>query len=280
MILMKINGSTVNYMNSNIISISLVLYKNELSEITSFLESLKKNKLNFFLYVIDNSPSDILRPLFIQSNYEYIFLNKNIGYGKAHNIGIQKSIKEEFKYHLVVNPDILFFEDSLQIIYNYMEQNLDVVQIMPKILYTNNEIQNLCKLLPKPFDLFRRRFLKNIKVFKSNYELPEFNYDLIQEVPSLSGCFMFFRNEKLSIIKGFDSRFFMYMEDIDITRRISKFGKTIYFPETYVFHKYKKQSYGLNRLLLAHIVSSIKYFNKWGWFFDKERDKINSKISY
>lgn len=95
------------------------------------------------------------------------------------------------------------------------------------------------------------------------------------EVPYLSGCFMFIRTKVLEKVGLFDERFFMYLEDTDLSRRIHKISKTIYYPYVHIYHEYGKGSYKNLKLLKYHIDSAIKYFNKWGWFFDKERDFIN-----
>lgn len=90
----------------------------------------------------------------------YIFNNANLGFGKGHNIALRKSIEENISYHLVLNPDVYFEEGVLEELYNFMEENQDVGLVMPKVLYSDGRLQHLCKLLPTPFDLFGRRFLK------------------------------------------------------------------------------------------------------------------------
>jgi hypothetical protein len=73
----------------------------------------------------------------------------------------------------------------------------------------------------------------------------------------------------------FDERYFMYMEDVDLCRRIHRRFRTIYFPEVAIYHRYAKGSYRSFRLMMHHIVSALLYFHKWGWFFDPERVDIN-----
>ena len=75
---------------------------------------------------------------------------------------------------------------------------------------------------------------------------------------------------------GFDERFFMYAEDLDLCRRIGEVAKTIYYPVVSIFHEYGKGSYKNRKLLKYHICSVIKYFNKWGWWFDSKRTKRNN----
>lgn len=75
---------------------------------------------------------------------------------------------------------------------------------------------------------------------------------------------------------GFDERYFMYMEDVDLVRRLGRLGKTLYAPQVHIVHEYAKGSYGNKKLLVFHLKSGLRYFNKWGWFFDEERRKKNA----
>ena len=140
----------------------------------------------------------------------------------------------------------------------------------------------MCKLLPGPFDLVLRRskskILKNIfKQRYENYELKNAGYNDIMDVPHLSGCFMFIRRNVLEEVGLFDERFFMYMEDVDLSRRIHKYFRTVYWPEVTVYHKCARDSYVSIDAFNYHVFSAFKYFNKWGWFFDRERKKVNKK---
>ena len=162
-----------------------------------------------------------------------------------------------------------------------MDGHPEVGQVMPKVFYPNGELQYLCKLLPTPMDLLCRRFIpykKYIEKRNNRYELRFTDYDSIMEVPSLSGCFMFIRTDVLKEIGGFDERFFMYAEDIDLCRRIGKVSRTIYYPLVSIYHEYEKGSYKNRKLFKYHICSVIKYFNKWGWLFDSERKERNNRI--
>lgn len=77
---------------------------------------------------------------------------------------------------------------------------------------------------------------------------------------------------------AFDQRLFMYMEDVDLCRRIHKYFRTVFYPDAQVYHQNGQGSYKNLLLLKHHIFSAIKYFNKWGWFVDEERKSINRKI--
>ncbi len=264
------------------ITISIVIYQTKKQLIEKAISSVFNTDLNIKLYLIDNSPANLLKNFInIVPNIIYIFNNANLGFGKAHNIAMRKSIEEDVPYHLVLNPDVYFERGVLEELYKFMEANPDIGLVMPKVLYPNGDLQYLCKLLPTPFDLFGRRFLnwspfKGYIVMRNNlYELRFTGYNKIMEVPCLSGCFMFLRTDVLKKVGLFDERFFMYLEDTDLSRRIYRVAKTIYYPYVHIYHGYGKGSYKNFKLLKIHIESAIKYFNKWGWFNDLERNRIN-----
>ena len=69
-----------------------------------------------------------------------------------------------------------------------------------------------------------------------------------------------------------------YGEDFDLTRRIHRHYKTLFFPMVNVYHKFSRGSYHSLRLFMVHMASMVKYFNKWGWIYDAERRKFNRQI--
>lgn len=263
------------------INASIVLYHNTKEQLIKVIKSFLNTALHVKLYLIDNSANDALKELaLMDERIEYIYNNANLGYGDGHNIAMRKSIADGVAYHVVLNPDICFEKGVIEGIYTYMQAHKDVGHLMPKVLYPNGELQKLCKLLPTPLDLFARRFIP-IKSFvekiNNRYELEFFSYEEIAEIPFLSGCFMFFRTEVLAQDCLFDEDFFMYLEDADLTRRIAKISKTIYFPEVSIVHEYQRGAHTSKKLLFIFIASVFTYFKKYGWFFDAERTRANQK---
>lgn len=261
------------------ISASIVLYKTDPLELKHVYECFVQSQVNFQLLLIDNSPDDRLKDVLNEDEVKYYFTGRNIGYGRGHNLAIKEIINKS-EFHLVINSDISFLPNVIGSLVTYMKQHNDVGQIMPKVLSPEGETQYLCKLIPTPFDLIFRRFLPStvLKKRKEKFQLIFTGYDKIMEVPYLSGCFMFLRTASIKEVGLFDERFFMYPEDIDLTRRINEKYKTIYFPEVFIIHDHAKESYKKGDMLLIHTTNIIKYFNKWGWFFDLKRVKTNQNI--
>ena len=262
-----------------IISVSIVLYKTNHSELRNVYECLLQSAMDFQLILVDNSPDDSLRNILIEERIKYIFTGKNIGFGRGHNRAI-KEIIDQSDFHLVLNSDISFSSNVIRSLVDYMTQHPGVGQIMPKVLSPDGNIQYLCKLIPTPFDLIFRRFLPSafLKKRRDKFQLKFTGYNNIMEVPYLSGCFMLFRTYAFKNVGLFDERFFMYPEDIDLTRRINEKYLTIFFPEVWITHHHAKESYKNGYMLAVHAFNMIKYFNKWGWFFDTKRVNTNKNI--
>ena len=112
-------------------------------------------------------------------------------------------IEENIPYHLVLNPDIYFETGVIEELFEYMENNKNVGNVMPKVLYPDGKLQHLCKLLPTP-KIWLGRFIATYTPFlpyfereNNKFEMKFADFNEIFEVPYLSGCFMFLRTETL-----------------------------------------------------------------------------------
>jgi GT2 family glycosyltransferase len=262
-------------MENNVLSVSIVLYNTVDLMLERVINSFGNE--NVQIYLIDNSPEGRVNSFINNAKIKYIHNNKNIGFGSAHNIAIKMSIAENTRYHLVLNPDIYFTPDIIQKIIKFMDDDSDIGLLMPEILYPNNQIQYLPKLLPSLFSLIKRKLL-NYSKSNNLYELRNLPQQMIYEAPIISGCFSFFRIAALKEVGLYDERFFMYFEDFDISRRVHKKFKTVYYPQVSVYHEYGRGAQKNFILFKIFVKSAIKYFNKWGWIFDSERRRVNRLV--
>ena len=258
---------------------SIVLYKNQHHELERAINSFLANSLPKKLYLIDNSAC---KPLTSSRSKvtTYIYNYSNLGFGSGHNIALTLSQADQAPYHLVMNPDVFFDPSTLETLVQFMDQHPDVGLAMPRILYPDGSPQYLCKLLPTPADLIGRRFFPFLSWCKKRNEVYELRFadaNRCMNIPFLSGSFMLLRREAINEIGNFDERFFLYMEDADLCRRIGTRYRTVYCPSAQVYHTYSKASYHKMHIMYQHIKSAILYFNKWGWFKDEERDRVNAR---
>ena len=264
------------------LSISVVLSNSSRESLNKLLQCIARCKLTHQVYLVDNSSSPALKSESEINGYNYIFNKRNLGYGRGHNLALKSSLSDS-KYHLVINPDVFFLEDTLEKLFLFMEENPDVGMVLPKVYDVHSRIQYLAKRLPDPFDLILRRLNLRLvtQLFQSRlerYEMREKDYDATFRAAFLSGCFMFIRTESIQKVGLFDERYFMYMEDVDLSRRIGRQYKNVYLPTVSIFHEHTRGSYKNLRLLRIHAISAIRYFNKWGWIWDLERRRINNSL--
>jgi GT2 family glycosyltransferase len=94
------------------------------------------------------------------------------------------------------------------------------------------------------------------------------DYETVFDVPYLSGCCMLIASDAFSRIGGFDDRFFLYLEDADITRRLASLGQAVHLPVASVVHHWGRGNHRSKRLTLVNLHSAWIYFRKWGlaWF--------------
>ncbi|MEQ1106135.1 glycosyltransferase family 2 protein [Acinetobacter ursingii] len=255
---------------------SIVLYNHSQKELLPTLQSLEVSPNIEKIILVDNSGNcDWVKQL-KYSKITYLKSKGNFGFGYGHNQAIRQYAVHS-RFFLICNPDIYFDQAQFSQFIQYIETRPEGL-FLPKIVYEDGENQYGARLLPTPLDLFARRFSRHLaQKLDRRYLLKYVNMQHSVFVPYLSGCFMLFRSESLLALDGFDERFFMYMEDVDISRRCAeKFG-TLYCPQFSIVHLHEQASYKNIKLLKAHLRSAIVYFNKWGWIYDPIRRRLNEK---
>ena len=261
-------------------SCCIVCYHSRPDQLERLLASLTAARPRVLVYVVDNSRTDALRGLAGRFGAHYRHQPDNPGYARSHNWALAAAAAAGSPYHFVLNPDIQLPLDGIHKMLAYMDQHPDVGLLAPRVQYPDGRLQPLCKLLPHPVELAVRRFfplLHRSSGRLARYELHGSGYNRVMEVPALSGCFLLMRVETVLRAGLFDERFFLYFEDVDLSRRVGRIARTVFVPHVSIVHDYARGSYRNGRLLWHHLVSAARYFNKWGWLRDEERDRVNAR---
>lgn len=254
---------------------SIVLFNHSYEQVEDTLTSLLNEQCVGKIVLINNGGSDWAASLG-NERISYIHSAVNGGFGHGHNLSMKRYL-DSCDYFLICNPDISFDVGALAQLHHFACEGGHQF-VSPRIRYSDSRFQYSCRLLPSPANLFLRRFLPKWGARSDvDYELQKADYKKTFAVPSVSGCFMLLKSELLSQLGGFDERYFMYLEDVDLCRRALKLTDIIYYSGTTITHVFGKGSYKSLILLRYHIHSAILYFNKWGWFFDRERCHYNQK---
>lgn len=239
------------------ISASIVTFNDGETAVTAVNTILKYTKrYPLTLYVFDNGSTDNTVEMIKSTDAVLIENNKNLGFGAAHNLSLKQNLG---KYHFVINPDIEIKNDVLSDMVDYMENNPTAVMCMPKILNEDGTEQKL----PKETPTFKRLFLgRLIKTVRDEYIWADRELTEPTEIDFCSGCFFCIRAEAFKELCGFDERFFMYLEDADLTLRAKRYGKVMLLPQFAVTHKWERASAKNIKYLLIHTVSCFKFLLK------------------
>lgn len=275
------------------LSVSIVTYHTALEELDRCLKCLLASARVEWVMIVDNGGETERigkHCTELQESRVQYLAHSNVGYGAGHNMALRRTTSN---YHLVINSDVYFENGTLEAIEEFLDapENLDVVQLIPRVTNTDGSLQYACRLLPTPIDLFGRRFLPDSWFEKRNsrYTLAFTGYNRPMNVPYHLGCFMWLRVSALDAIAiapshkqplktYFDERFFLYPEDIDLTRRMHRVGRTLYWPDVSITHEHRQASYHSWHLTVIHLREMCKYFAKWGWLSDRERKAFNSQL--
>lgn len=244
------------------ITATIVLYHEDLDVLQKTVDSFLKIPFKKRLFLVDNSATDVLKKSFPQEEITYIFTGKNIGFGAAHNLVLNHI---NSNYHLVLNPDVAFEEAVLPVLIRQLEMDKELALISPKVMYPSGEHQFVCRTYPTLFDLINRRFKFSKKaILKHEYRTQDLSQPFYPDF--IHGCFLVFKTSIFKDLNGFDERYFLYMEDVDICKKIDAIGKKkLYYPKVEIEHILKRGSSKNFHLLILHISSAIKYFFKWGF---------------
>ena len=194
----------------------------------------------------------------------------NPGYGRAVNRLVVR-LGQLPPYIGVMNTDLSWQPGTFEHLLGWMQQHPNVNLAVPQILDEAGIPQQLCKHHPTLLGLFSRRFLPNwlkpawLKRYDRWYVMADQNYEEVFEAPYLSGCCMLIRSEAFCSAGGFDERYFLYLEDADLTRSLARDGRCVHLPVASVVHGWGRGNY-LNLWLMAvNLASAWNYFRKWGW---------------
>jgi GT2 family glycosyltransferase len=199
----------------------------------------------------------------------------NPGYGKAINQAVRQLEADGFHspYLGALNTDLVWEEGCFEAMLDWMDTQEQIVVAVPRILNPAGEVQYLCKNDPTVLAFLSRRFFpakfkpKWLRRYDSWYIMESENYDVMFDVPYLSGCCMLMRSRAFQAVGGFDERFFLYLEDADLTRALRRIGRTVHLPAASVIHHWGRGNHHSKWLTLVNIQSAWIYFRKWGWRF-------------
>ena len=224
------------------------------------------HNVRFEVIVVDNASTDGSKELFEKDDrIQYIYEEKNHGFGKANNIGASLA---KGNYLFFLNSDTLLYENAIFDLFNFLENNRDAI-ICGGNLVSKDKLptSSFERIYPSISYVLNELFLKipGKIIFGKN---TCYNYTRKPiEVAYVSGADLMILTETFMAINGFDERFFMYYEETDLCKRASKLGKIYSIPSAHIIHfggQSSKDSPKLpsNKKLSIQHDSACLYFSK------------------
>ena len=222
------------------------------------LESVFSNKTpNYKVTVIDNDSSNF-SPSKIDSRVNIIQLDKNYGFSKGYNLGIDKSDIGDDEYIILLNYDATIDENFISSLSNSVINHGSNHIYGVKILFDSDK--NLIWYAGGTADLPNG----NIAHIGIRQSKNKFNDEV--ETDYVTGCCMIIHRKMYSKLNGFDETFFMYNEDLDLCIRAKRYGaKCLYIPSALAYHKVSMSTggnYSMKKILLK-AKSSHLLFRKY-----------------
>lgn len=257
------------------LSIIFVLY-NSRDVIETALDAVFASRVDFDyeVVIVDNaSPDDsvelikhkyLTRPE-IAAKMKLILNPQNDGFGIGNNLGMKEASGD---YILLLNTDTKVEPDNLQIMVNFMDTRPDVGAATCKLIMANGEIDKASRraepnLVRSFFRLFGLQKLFP-RIF-GGYNMMHKDPNEESEIESCSGAYLMMSRAAYERTGGFDERFFMYAEDLDLCRSIREAGfKVWWYPKTACVH-YRGQSTKKTpqKMLFAFYDAMWIYYKKW-----------------
>lgn len=266
--------------------VSIVVYNPLVPILQQTIRSFEKTNLRIALTIFDNSKKPLEENI-LQSKHPlvYHFNGCNLGYGAAHNKNL-KPYLQKTDFVLILNPDVFFESHMIDELLLRMQNHPTIGLSIPKICHPGGDLQMVNRRLPRPQD-YVISFLSSkleTNLFKTKtykkYLLGDIDTDKAFLCPTTSGCFMLFKKQAFAEVNGFDERFFLYMEDTDLSRRVCEKYQVVVFSDLVAYHHWSRGAYKSLRLFLLFTRSIVRYFNKWGWIRDPLRERLNTCVDY
>ncbi|MDE1220613.1 glycosyltransferase family 2 protein [Vibrio aestuarianus] len=214
------------------------------------------------MVVKSNKPGDLFESLNNKHNFHQIDGSYGCGFGENNNIVFDYCCSvlgmKEDDYFIVLNPDVIIKPCMIKILIEYMERdriNLAAINLFKdeaEEVY-DNSIRQFPSLL---------QFVKSFLGFNNDSLLDKNQLTSSIEVDWAAGSFLAFRASHYKALKGFDEKYFMYCEDIDICYRSCLVGERVtYFPDVKAIHLAKHENRKLfSKHFYWHVSSVFRFF--------------------
>lgn len=230
--------------------------------------------LNYEIIVVDNNSNDGSVEMMRQDypRVRLIVAPQNVGFSAGMNLGIAKAAG---KYILVLNTDVALFSKAVMALFQYLETHPQVGIAVPRLINPDGTSQQSTFLFPTFFVAGLRRTplgkLPWAKKTLRRFLMSDWDRQDTRPVGWAIGACLLIRADVLRQVRGFDERYFLYVEDTDLCRQFWQAEYEVHFVHTAeMVHFHKRESAenpGVSGIFSyptrLHIRSWLKYFQKY-----------------
>ena len=266
-------------MDLSIIIVNYNVFDDVCKCITSVNETV--HAINYEIFVVDNNSVDrsIERIDKLFQNTYLIALSENRGFGSANNEAARLAVG---KYILFVNPDIIFLENTIRRLYDFLETSNSAGCVGPVIIRNDESVQYYYNFFPSMYSRLMQEFGFYTKAPKMKFRMFEFMNENINNgkpfiVDWVLGACMIIKRDLFCKLNGFDEAFFLYEEEVDLLYRMKLLGYNTYMlPDVKVIHNHNTSTSKLGFAFIRYhgFRSIIIFSNKHNKYFKKFFSKL------
>ena len=233
------------------VSVSIIIHR-QAKLAHKLLEDLNTFNGNLHEVIVTvNLPESIP---FSAEDYEFpltvIHNQRRQGFGANHNAAFQRM---QGQYFCIANPDIRLVQNPFQVLIQALESD-HVAVVAPRITNAQGQCEDNIRRFPTPLSILRKAlkidthddYRAGTKPFRAEW---------------VAGMFMLFKPDAYQAIRGFDERYHLYYEDVDICARLKLAGyDAMACPTVTVIHKARRESHRNLRYMKWHLQSMLRFF--------------------
>ncbi len=250
---------------------AVVVSYNTREDLLRCLEHLRNQDEPVEIIVFDNASEDGSAEVARRPGVRLFASPANQGYASANN---QAARKARGKYILLINPDAFLPPDGARRLADVLDRNPDLGGVAPQLVGEDGAVQRTCRRLPMMRDLlFELTGLSRLvprSGLLNRWKMGAFDHREERKVEQVYASCWLLRKRDLIELDGFDTRFPIFFNDVDLAHRLVERGKyTLYYPEIRVIHRGGSSVKKVRtRSILASHRSFYRYLKKYGRRFN------------
>lgn len=244
------------------LSVIIVNYYSEKLVENCISSLLKNSEENLEIILVDNGSETNLLQQFRSHDVKIIKNERNMGFGFACNLGAKNCSSDNI---LFLNPDTTVFKNTISNALDFFNSNSEITVLGCQQVNENGQVLKTCTkfLTPKKY-LVKSFYLDKTfpNVFKSHL-MTYWDHLDSRYVDHVMGSFYMIRKDKFNELNGFDEDYFVYYEDLDLSKRVKDIGGKIYYnADIQIYHKLGGTSERVKAERLSYSLDSVLKYSK------------------